>query len=148
MERSLRISLTFRKIRHIACDCQYSSKCDSRDSEPVKENQSDIKEDLYIPQNENEAKDLEVRHVHDIYEKIAEHFSDTRHSPWPRVAKFLKRLPAGSFVADIGCGNGKYLGINQSILSFGSDRSSNLLQICRDRGHCVTVADILSLPYR
>ena len=44
-----------------------------------------------------------------MYETIASHFSDTRHTKWPRVAEFLRNLPNFSLVADVGCGNGKYL---------------------------------------
>jgi hypothetical protein len=50
-----------------------------------------------------------------VYNEIASHFSSTRHSPWPRIVEFLKALPSGSIVADIGCGNGKYLGINKDL---------------------------------
>lgn len=50
-----------------------------------------------------------------MYEEIASHFSDTRHTAWPRIAEFIKSLPAGSLLADIGCGNGKYLGLNKHI---------------------------------
>jgi len=50
-----------------------------------------------------------------VYETIASHFSSTRHSPWPRVVNFINQIPVGSLVADIGCGNGKYLGINPNI---------------------------------
>jgi len=50
-----------------------------------------------------------------VYETIASHFSSTRHSPWPRVTEFIRQIPPGSLVADIGCGNGKYLGINRNI---------------------------------
>ena len=42
--------------------------------------------------------------------------------PWPIVDKFLKELPPGFAVADIGCGNGKYLDINPSVFSLGIDR--------------------------
>lgn len=50
-----------------------------------------------------------------MYEEIASHFSDTRHTAWPCIAEFIKSLPAGSLLADIGCGNGKYLGLNKHI---------------------------------
>lgn len=50
-----------------------------------------------------------------VYEEIASHFSGTRHSPWPRISEFLLKQPPGSLMADIGCGNGKYLGINKSL---------------------------------
>jgi alkylated DNA repair protein alkB family protein 8 len=38
--------------------------------------------------------------------------------------EFLKALPSGSIVADIGCGNGKYLGINKD-LYMASDVTSD-----------------------
>ena len=47
-----------------------------------------------------------------MYEQIADHFSCTRHKPWPRVERFVCELPAGSVLLDVGCGNGKYLGLN------------------------------------
>ena len=50
-----------------------------------------------------------------VYEEIAGHFSNTRHTPWPRVVDFLKQLPPGALVADVGCGNGKYLSINPNV---------------------------------
>jgi hypothetical protein len=34
-------------------------------------------------------------------------------------------------VADVGCGNGKYLGINENIFIIGTDRSENLIEICK-----------------
>lgn len=37
------------------------------------------------------------------------------HSPWPHIVEFRKALPSGSVLADIGCANGKYLGINKEL---------------------------------
>jgi len=68
-----------------------------------------------FPESAREASQLEREYVHRVYEEIAEHFSSTRHTPWPRVVDFLKALPSGSLVADVGCGNGKYLGINKEL---------------------------------
>lgn len=53
--------------------------------------------------------------MYEVYEKIAPHFSNTRYKPWPKIADFLNGLEAGSIVADVGCGNGKYLGVNPRI---------------------------------
>ena len=144
-ERQTRISLTLRKIRHSPCECAFASQCDSQaydTSAPQVPPSSDV------PQSEGEAEKLEKIHVHEVYESIASHFSGTRHSPWPRIADFLQDQPMGSIVADVGCGNGKYLGINDNIFKTGSDRSFNLAAICRERGFAVIVCDILSLPYR
>ena len=53
---------------------------------------------------------LNANHVTlQVYDTIASHFSGTRHSQWPRVREFIECQPAGSILADIGCGNGKYL---------------------------------------
>jgi len=59
--------------------------------------------------DDGEASALERLHVHDVYEKIADHFSETRHKQWPNVAAFLAAFPSGSVLVDAGCGNGKYL---------------------------------------
>ena len=143
-ERQTRLSLTFRKIRHTPCNCKYSRQCDSQGySESVSNTPSSD-----MPSTEEEAETLEKRHVHEVYEKIAGHFSDTRHTPWPRIAEFLWNQPTGSLVADVGCGNGKYLGINDNLFKTGSDRSTNLAAICQQRGFPVIVCDILNLPYR
>ena len=34
----------------------------------------------------------------------------------------------GSVVYDVGCGNGKYLGVNPSLFMLGTDRSNGLLK--------------------
>ena len=138
-ERGTRISLTFRKVLHRPCKCLFPSKCDS---------QNPSNKSWAVPKSQHEACSLEDELVTKVYEEIAEHFSDTRHSPWPRVKQFLCNLPNGSIVADVGCGNGKYLGVNRRLVMLGSDRSVNLASICEDRGHQVLVSDCLSLPYR
>ncbi|RLN86884.1 hypothetical protein BBJ28_00002137 [Nothophytophthora sp. Chile5] len=72
--------------------------------------------------------ELEREHVHKVYDRIAPHFSHTRHHPWPLVTAFLAALPLGSLVADIGCGNGKYLRVNPALCMVGGDRSLPLLR--------------------
>ena len=55
---------------------------------------------------------IEKEFVHEVYEKIAGHFSETRFNPWPAISNYLLALDKHSIVADVGCGNGKYLGLN------------------------------------
>ncbi|CAG8748425.1 11495_t:CDS:2 [Gigaspora margarita] len=90
----------------------------------------------------------EQKYVHDVYQAIAPHFSQTRYKPWPVVEQFLNSLDIGSIGADIGCGNGKYLGINKNIYMVGSDRSSKLIEISVSRGHEGIICDALNLPFR
>ena len=99
------------------------------------------------------AREYESQHVHEVYEKIASHFSSTRYKPWPLITSFLLSLPAGSIGLDLGCGNGKYLSINPEVYIIGSDRSANLASIAREKreiergGNDVIVGDILSPPH-
>lgn len=107
----------------------------------------------------------EDTHVHAVYDAIAPHFSATRYRPWPRVARFLLELPAGSVGLDVGCGNGRYMAVNPAVHMLGSDRSEALVRLAREShshpragssdgssslnlGRDVHVADGLSLPFR
>lgn len=103
-------------------------------------------QDFTAPQHSPE--ELETKHVHSLYDAIAPHFSSTRHSRWPRVEAFLRSIPPGALVADIGCGNGKYLGANPSLFTVGCDRSLPLVEIAKERGHQAFVADALAPPFR
>lgn len=91
---------------------------------------------------------IEKEFVHQVYEKIAGHFSDTRYKPWPAIENYLLALPRHSVVADIGCGNGKYLGVNPELVMIGSDITFNLLKICAGRNFSVFQADNLNLPIK
>ena len=67
------------------------------------------------------------------------------------IVEFLNSLPDGSLVADVGCGNGKYLGVNPNLNMIGTDRSFNLIGCARERSEQRSqtfVADSLSLPLR
>lgn len=111
----------------------------------------------------------EETHVHGVYEAIAPHFSATRHKPWPFVSSFLASQPPGSVGLDIGCGNGKNMGVNKNVVMLGCDRSAALIALARDMwcthraaqgagpetlqgvtipGADVAVADGLQLPFR
>uniref|UniRef100_A0A3Q2NUW0 tRNA (carboxymethyluridine(34)-5-O)-methyltransferase n=2 Tax=Fundulus heteroclitus TaxID=8078 RepID=A0A3Q2NUW0_FUNHE len=142
-KRGTRTSFTFRKIRHQPCCCAFPSACDSRGG-----NASCRPSPPSLPCCHGDAARLEEEYVHRVYDAIAAHFSSTRHTPWPRVCSFLSSLPPGSVLADVGCGNGKYLGVNPQLVTVGCDRSGALVQICADRGFHAFVSDALSVPLR
>lgn len=100
-KRGTRISFTFRKVLRGDCKCAYTLNCDSQ-------NKSEIGALL--------STKLEQMYVHQVYEDIAGHFSETRHKPWPRIGKFVAELPLGAVLVDVGCGNGKYFGVNKNII--------------------------------
>ncbi|XP_070762378.1 tRNA (carboxymethyluridine(34)-5-O)-methyltransferase alkbh8 isoform X2 [Enoplosus armatus] len=142
-KRGTRTSFTFRKIRHEPCRCAFPSACDSQGAPSASPPSPPS-----LPCCHDDAARLEEEYVHRVYDAIASHFSSTRHSPWPRVCHFLSSLPPGSVLADVGCGNGKYLGVNTEVIAVGCDRSSALVQICAERGFQAFVSDALSVPLR
>ncbi len=160
--RKRRISLTYRRIRQGDCKCPYVQFCDSQKSKlnnltPLEEFNLKLapSDDKNIDLSSSNIEtltptDIEKKHVYDVYEKIAPHFSHTRYKPWPKVAEYLNSLEAGSLNLDVGCGNGKYLNINDKIFTIGTDRCFNLISICREKNtnNQVFVADSLKLPIR
>ncbi len=68
--------------------------------------------------------------------------------PWPLVERFLNEQRHGSIGVDVGCGNGKYLAVNNNVFIIGSDRSTNLTCIAaQHQPHSAVVADVLELPH-
>ncbi|XP_046486288.1 alkylated DNA repair protein alkB homolog 8 [Neodiprion pinetum] len=136
LQRSTRTSFTFRKLHSGDCRCSFEKYCDSR-----KNYSSTII-------NNNLASDIENTYVHKVYEQISDHFSETRHKPWPNVTKFIESLDKGGLLLDVGCGNGKYLHGRPDIFKVGCDRSFGLTDVCHGRGFEVLLADCLHIPYK
>ncbi len=90
-------------------------------------------QDAEQPAAEVDAEAYERTHVHGVYEAIAPHFSATRYKPWPAVASFLHSQAPGTVGLDVGCGNGKYLGVNPGVFMVGSDRSHSLVALANTR---------------
>ena len=92
--------------------------------------------------------DIEKIFVQDVYDRIADEFSDTRYRPWVCVEDFLDSIPDNAKVADIGCGNGKAMLYKKNVLWDGCDNSKNLVKICEGRGLNVRTGDILDIPFQ
>lgn len=60
----------------------------------------------------------------------------------------LRHLPDGSLVADVGCGNGKYMDANPKVAMIPMDFSMELVKICVSRGYPAMAADIMNIPLR
>lgn len=113
--RDIRTSFTFRKIlQNGECNCRYEQECDTAKG----------KQNLEI--KNNVAMELEKNYVHNVYDAIASHFSDTRQKPWPNVLDFVMSFDTGSILIDVGCGNGKYLGKNTNIFDVSKFIHSSL----------------------
>lgn len=114
--RTRRTSFTFRKLRRNRCDCAYPELCDTYAAEQ-KSNEDKLA---------SVAAKLEEENVHKVYDEIANHFSETRYKPWPKVENFIKSFECGSVVLDVGCGNGKYLSVNPNIIEVSGGNYNNI----------------------
>lgn len=152
VDRKRRVSITFRKVQSTACTCDFPVQCDSVESSAQSFGGSSDPAQLLVTAANNEKlfpTHVEQQYVHEFYETVASHFSSTRYNPWPRVAAFVRALEPGSVVADIGCGNGKYMKcLSPESVVIGGDRSSNLATICQESGLNVMVCDAMTVPIR
>ncbi len=138
-------------------------------------------------EEENYYINLEKLYVHNVYENISTQYDaffkqalinsslnskkqtnetnscteskpeQQKYKAWPKVSKFLLSLEPDCLVADIGCGEGKYLNINSKLVTIGCDRSSSLCHLASAQkpayntlinSNQVLICDNLSLPFR
>lgn len=92
---------------------------------------------------------VEEVYVHDVYSHIADDFSRTRHSIWPRVQSFIDAIPMAQSCLEIGCGNGKnLLPLHaRNISCIGIETCPEFIDICKNQGLTVFHADCCKLPF-
>jgi SAM-dependent methyltransferase len=91
---------------------------------------------------------IEDIYVKDVYNSIANEFSDTRYRPWTCVESFLDNLEKDEIIGDIGCGNGKNMLYRKDLINYGCDFSKELVKICLKQNLNVIEGDILNIPYK
>ncbi|CAF0760964.1 unnamed protein product [Adineta steineri] len=90
---------------------------------------------------------------HDVYNRLGSTTLTQDTTVWPKVRKFLNRISLqhkNALVADVGCGNGKYVKLKSDLFTIGCDRSDQLCEIAREKYSYIPIiiADNLHLPYR
>lgn len=78
---------------------------------------------------------IERAYVHDVYENCEDPNNGRATSVNPSVSKFLAGLEPGSFVCDVGSGDGRYLSAhNPLVYTIGVDRCYRLTKLARGHG--------------
>ena len=170
-DRARRVSITVRSLRTPpVCACPYASVCDSQGGGPGKTRDAAAKADKEEAAARDSAREaaartaavaaaaagasgattLEHGFVASVYDRIAHHFDATRVAVWPQVASFLAARGPRPLLADVGCGNGKYLGLAGRGFAVGVEPCGGLAAAAARRGGRSDVAagDGLALPLR
>jgi SAM-dependent methyltransferase len=90
--------------------------------------------------------DLENTHVKQIYENIANEFSDKRYTSWDWIDNFIYNIPKKSTILDIGCGNGRnmrYIDYN----FYGIDNCEKFVELAKKITPNVFLSDMTTLPF-
>ncbi len=92
---------------------------------------------------------MEAQSVKEVYEEIADHFSETRYSQWNCVRNFLDTCCVGDLIGDIGCGNGKNMLYRNDLQYIGCDISERLVNIARNKtGNEIICSSGTNLPFQ
>ena len=96
--------------------------------------------------------DFDKIYVAKAYNDIAPHFAQTRTYLWSGVVDFYKLIPNSSFIADIGCGNGKNIDNihtkEKNLICIGCDITQFFLEVCYKENKSVIAANNLHLPFK
>ena len=94
------------------------------------------------------------RDVRETYDRIGEHFAETRAYPWPAVERFVEESRGIDVGLDLGCGNARHAAVlaTRAERVIGIDASRTVLDAARERrereGFAVDLCqgDATSLP--
>jgi len=88
----------------------------------------------------------------DAYNESAQEFSASRARYWQEMESFLEYVKDGNKVLDLGCGNGRLLGLlkDKNIQYTGVDKCEQLIDVAKQRfnQHRFIVGDIADLSFQ
>ena len=92
---------------------------------------------------------IEQYNVKDVYNQIASHFDATRYSHWRIVHKYILELEPHIKMLDMGCGNGKNLGIRNDLDQYAIDNCENFIKIVNQNYPKVntSISDVTATSY-
>lgn len=90
-----------RAERNVAARSESKAECEE-ENDGAEDGDSEAHRAQLRREREARSIAIEKAYVHDVYEQISQHISDSRYRAWPRVKQFLQELEPGSIVCDVG----------------------------------------------
>ena len=90
--------------------------------------------------------EFEVTNVKNIYENIANEFSDKRMTKWNWIDDFIYSLSQESTLLDVGCGSGRNMEY-KNYNFYGIDNCNNFINIAKNKNLNVILSDMTQIPF-
>jgi SAM-dependent methyltransferase len=90
--------------------------------------------------------EFEVTNVKNIYENIANEFSDKRMTKWDWIDTFIYSFPIHSTLLDLGCGSGRNMEY-KNYNFYGIDNCNNFINIAKNKNLNVILSDMTQIPF-
>jgi SAM-dependent methyltransferase len=91
--------------------------------------------------------EFEITNVKNIYENIANEFSEKRMTKWDWIDDFIYSFPINSNLLDLGCGSGRNMEYNNYNF-YGIDNCINFINIAKSKNLNVLLSDMVQLPFK
>jgi ubiquinone/menaquinone biosynthesis C-methylase UbiE len=91
--------------------------------------------------------EFEHTNVKNIYENIANSFSDTRYTSWKWIDDFITSFQSNSIILDIGCGNGRNM-TNKNYNFYGLDNCNKFIELSKKITPNVVLSEMTNLPFQ
>ncbi len=90
--------------------------------------------------------EFEKLNVKNIYENIANEFSEKRMTKWNWIDNFIYSFPKYSTLLDLGCGSGRNMEYNDHNF-YGIDNCVSFINIAKNKNLNVILSDMTQLPF-